>query len=120
ALLLASAVHADISGNVAEHACGALVLDNRARAGELYVIKTHNAGGGPDQHMDWLFDLSGKTGAAITASDIGGAGWRVPDTFKHPTVPPEEAFAFVTYPDGWLALDSTSMRGGGDDLGLVQ
>jgi len=119
ALLMASAASAQVQGNVAQSACGALLLDNRALAGELYVIKTHNPGIGPDEQMDWMFDLSGKAGLAMTAVDVGGSTWFVPDAFKHNAVPPEEVFGFVTYPGGWLAIDSTSLRGEGV-LGLVQ
>jgi hypothetical protein len=119
ALLLAGALRAQCSGNVAEIACGALLLDNRALAGELHVVKTHNPGNGPDEQMDWMFDLTAKSGRAMTSCDVGGATWFVPDAFKQNAVPPEEVFGFITYPNGWLATDSMTLRGGGT-LGLVQ
>lgn len=119
ALLVAEAIRAQCSGNVADVACGALLMDNRALAGELYVIKTHNPGIGPDEHMDWMFDLTGKAGRAMASCDVGGSTWFVPDGFKQNPVPPEEVFGFLTYPDGWLAVDSASLRGDGV-LGLVQ
>ena len=43
--------HAQMSGRVATDACGTLVPNLAANMGELYVIKTHNPGGGPDEHI---------------------------------------------------------------------
>ena len=120
ALLLAGAASAQITGSVSTIGCASIVPDNRAAGGELFAFKTLNAGGGPDEHADWVFDLGTKGGGTITGTDVGAATWTVPDNFHHNTVPPEELFTYMTYPGGYLAVDSISMRGGPDDMGVVQ
>ena len=119
AVLLAGGAHAQITGSVSTSGCANIVTDNRGVGGELYAFKTLNQGGGPDEHADWVFDLSAKGGGTITNTDAGGATWTVPDNFHHNTVPPEELFTLMTYPGGYLAIDSIAMRGGPDSMGVV-
>lgn len=113
-------VRAQISGSVAQFNCGALITDNRAVLGELYVMKTHNPGTGPDSHQDWVFDLSAKGGGAVTGTDAGGPTWTAPDNFHQNTTPPEEEFMVMTYPGGFVAIDSIGLRGMPDSMGVVQ
>ena len=111
---------AQISGSVAQPNCGALITDNHALLGELYVMKTHNPGTGPDQHTDWVFDLSAKGGGAVTGTDAGGPTWMSPDNFHQNTTPPEEEFMVMTYAGGFVAVDSIALRGMPDSMGVVQ
>jgi len=120
-LLSATAAFAQVNGAVANGGCTSLINDNRGIGGELYVLKTHNPGTGPDGHQDWVFDLSAKgTGAQFPATDAGGGSWSFTDTFKHHIVPPEEVFVIETYPNGWVAIDSSHTRGTFENMGIVQ
>ena len=119
-LLTVATAKADFTGVVAEAGCGGLVTDNVARGGELYVMKTKNPGAGPDYQRDWLFDLAAKGGGATTSSVLAPSMWTVGDNFRRNTVPPDDVFSIVTYPNGWLAIDSGAVRGSGDTLGVVQ
>jgi len=121
ALLIGATANAQFTGVIAEQGCTGMIPDNLATGGELYVLKTHNAGGGPDFHKDWLFDLSAKSGGKAPGVDVGGPMYSlVGDRFNRHVVPPEELFIIVTYPNGWMAIDSAHARGLDEAMGVVQ
>jgi hypothetical protein len=119
-LSFATCASAQLAGAVAEPGCGMLVPHLTAAGAELYALKTHNAGGGPDFHQDWLFDLTATGGGRTTNTFVGADSWQVPDEFARQTVPPEELFVVLTFPGGRLAIDSTSARGTSENMGVVQ
>jgi hypothetical protein len=118
--LISATAAAQFDGSIAYSGCTGLVMDNRADGGEFFVIKTHNAGNGPDQHQDWLFDVTAKGGQRLPLANVGGATWATDDTFHLHTTPPEQVFVIVTYPNGRMAIDSSDTRGGITSLGVVQ
>lgn len=121
ALLIGVTANAQFSGVVAEQGCTGMIPDNRLAGGEIYVLKTHNAGSGPDDHRDWLFDLTAKGGGQTPGVDVGGPMYRLDgDRFIRHVVPPEQIFTIVTYPDGWMAIDSAQARGLDESMGVVQ
>ena len=112
ALAFASAAQAqeEAVGAVADGACQNLVANNVGSGGELYALKVHNPGSGPDEHTDWLFDLRAKGGAQIPNVDAGGATYQVLGRWKHHPNPPEHLFVIMTFPDGNIAIDGQEVR----------
>jgi hypothetical protein len=91
-------------------------VNSRTAMGEVYAVKIKGA---QNNYTDWLFDATTKGGLSAPGVDVGDGAHNIPPNWQAGINAGEIVFVYVTYPNGFIAIDANEPLGTGGDFGAV-